>query len=62
MRKSFIDNKEIFAWLNYRSKEIANNMLSNLSEEDMKRIEKMMSQMQDNKPEDNTEETTEKDE
>ena len=62
MRKSFIDNKEIFAWLNDRSKEIANNMLSNLSEEDMKRIEKMMSQMQDDIPEDNTEETTEKDE
>lgn len=62
MRKSFIDNKEIFAWLNGRTKEIANNLLANLSEDDIKRIEEMMSQMQDSKPEDNAEETAEKDE
>lgn len=62
MRKSFIDNKEIFSWLNDRTKEIANNMVSNLSEEDIKKIEEMMSQVQEDKQEESTEETTEKDE
>lgn len=62
MRKSFIDNKKIFAWLNDRTKEIANNMISNLSEDDIKRIEEMMSQVQEDKQEEQTEETTEKDE